>query len=251
MAGPKMYRFHQRDTTQSFLWTMLREPTQRYISEFFHFDVTRKTPPRPTRTIPQAFVRYLRHGPHSNHHSLQWLAVQGYTYGKSNPYQTAQSILNTYNFIGIAERFNESIVVLSMLLGIPLRDVLYLSSKRTGGYDGLCYKIQPSYVSSSMQQFVNSTEWKQYIAPEVALWKAASTSLDWTIDSLGRDQVEQNVHLFETVLSAVSDTCTNSTKFPCTSQGIPIPANETDCLVVDMGCGLDCIDAVADAFHME
>lgn len=244
-----MYRFSHRDTAKSFLWTMLREPTQRYVSDFFHFDVTRKA--RPIHTIPRAFQRYLRHGPHSNHHSLNWLAVHGYQYGQSDPLRTAQSILDEYNFIGVSERFDESVVVLSMILGVPLRDALYLSSKQTGGYDALCYKIQPAHLSSPMQRFLNSTEWQTYIAPEVELWKAANASLDLTIERLGRNNVQQNLRVFQSVLKAVSETCTNVTKFPCTAQGYPIPENETDCLVLDMGCGLDCVDAVADAFHME
>ena len=249
IAGPKMYRFAQRDLTKSFLWTILREPTNRYVSEYFHFEVSRKSTPVNLRS----FQRFLRRGPHADHHSLSWLAIRGYNYqsDKSNPMQTAQTILKSYDFIGLSERFDESVVVLSMLLGIPLRDVLYMSSKQSGGYDGLCFKIQPSKLTLAMKRHLQSAEWQNYVAPEVALWKAVNTSLDLTIDRLGRTKVQANVALFQKVLTAVAQRCTNMTKFPCSSEGEPISPEETDCLVVDMGCGLDCIDGVADAFALE
>jgi hypothetical protein len=44
-------------------------------------------------------------------------------------------ILTTYYFVGITERMYESAVVLSMLLNVPLGDLLYLTAKRHGGYD--------------------------------------------------------------------------------------------------------------------
>lgn len=245
-AGPRMYKYGQRNRTASFLWTTLRQPTQRYISDYFHFEVSRKNVTVNLRT----FVRYLRKGPHSDHHSLSWLAVHGYRYGMSDPIRTANSILRDYDFIGLAERFDESVVVLSMLLGLPLRDVLYLSSKQSGGYDGLCFQIRQPQVTESMQRHLQTAEWQTYIAPEVALWRATNTSLDLTIDQLGRTRVEKQVRLFQTVVQAVQETCRSITKFPCTATGETIPANETDCLVVDMGCGLECIDRVADDFNL-
>ena len=245
-AGPKMYQFGQRNRMDSFLWTMLREPTQRYISEFFHFQVTRRNTPVNQRS----FQYFLRKGPHADHHTLSWLAVHGYQFQQSDPVDTANAILQDYDFIGLAERFNESVVVLSMLLDIPLRDVLYLSSKQSGGYDGLCYKILPPRLTKPMQRHLQSPEWQAYVAPEVALWKAANASLDLTIDRLGRTRVQEQVQLFQRVLTAAQETCGSITKFPCTPTGEPIPANETDCLVVDMGCGLECIDRVADEFNL-
>lgn len=41
----------------------------------------------------------------------------------------AQDILRDYQFIGIQERFDESLVVLNLLIGVSLGDMLYLFSK--------------------------------------------------------------------------------------------------------------------------
>lgn len=241
-AGPKMYQFAQRNRTASFLWTMLRQPTSRYISEFWHFYVTRKSVPV---TAP-ALQRFLRRGEHSDHHSLSWLSVHGYQYGKSNPIATAQDILRDYDFIGVAERFDESIVVLSLLLGVPLADVLYLSSKVTGGYDALCYKLRKGQLSPPMQRLLQTQEWQTYIAPEVALHQAANASLDLTIEKLGRARVQDLVQQFQTLNREVQNVCGPVTKFPCNAT-TGQPSGSTDCLHGDMGCGLDCIDRVVEA----
>lgn len=246
-----MYRFGDRDKRESFLWTTVREPTKRYISEYFHFVVTREEKPVNIKT----FTRFLRKGRHADHHSLSWLAVNGYQFKKSDPIQVANDILKEYNFIGLTERMDESMVVLSMLLGIPLRDVLYLSTKQSGGYDdgaykNKCYKIQRPALTPPMQQHLESAEWKLYVAPELALWKAANKSLDLTMDRLGRKEVGNQVALFRKVLAAVEETCGKTTKFPCTATGIRIPDNETDCMLGDMACGVDCIDRVADIHNL-
>ncbi len=44
-------------------------------------------------------------------------------------------ILKDYDFIGITERMDETLVVLSLLLDLPLSDVLYLKAKGSGGFD--------------------------------------------------------------------------------------------------------------------
>lgn len=243
-AGPRMYQFDQRHPTQSFLWTILRQPTERYVSEFWHFQVTRKN----TSVTADAFERFLTKGPHADHHSLSWLSTTGYNYPKDNSVVTANAIIRDYDFIALAERFDESIVVLTLLLGVPLRDALYLSSKTLGGYDGLCYKIQKGHLDEPMQRLLTTDEWQTYIQPEVALYQAANTSLDLTIQQLGHDRVQAQLKLFQKVQAAVQAKCAPITKFPCTSTGQP--NNQTDCLLVDMGCGLDCIDAVADQFNL-
>jgi hypothetical protein len=45
-------------------------------------------------------------------------------------------IIKGYDFLAVNERMEESLVVLAMLAQIPLSDVVVVSSKIAGGYDG-------------------------------------------------------------------------------------------------------------------
>jgi len=240
-AGPKMFRYGKRDDRRSFLWTTVRHPTPRAVSEYFHFHVGRRGRPVSFRS----WEHFTKRGPHSDHHSLSWLSVRGYRYGTSDPYRTAQRIVREYDFIGVVERLDESFVVLSLLLDVPLRDVLYVSSKVSGTYDDLCVRIPVTNILPAMEEHINGTVWQSYIAPEVALWEAANDSLDLTIKALGESRVATRLRRYRSVMEAIRGNCTNdNVRFPCSANGTRHA--ETDCFVGDMGCGWDCIDMIAD-----
>lgn len=73
-AGPRMYQFGKRVREESFLWTLVREPTSRYISEFFHFEVSRMG----KEATDENAIDFLRNGKHSDRHYLSWLTTQRY-----------------------------------------------------------------------------------------------------------------------------------------------------------------------------
>eukprot|EP00750_Incisomonas_marina_P026989 INCI6067.2.p1 GENE.INCI6067.2~~INCI6067.2.p1 ORF type:complete len:183 (-),score=24.20 INCI6067.2:317-865(-) len=47
----------------------------------------------------------------------------------------ARHVLGYYHFVGVTERFDESLVALKWLLGLELRDILHISAKRPGMRD--------------------------------------------------------------------------------------------------------------------
>ena len=249
-AGPRMYKFHNRQRDASFLWTILREPNARYISEFFHFQVSRGR----QNASDENAIQFFRNGRHSDHHYLSWLSTRSPQYTRrrrgGRPFVVANRIMEDYNFIGILERLHESVVALMMLLNIPMADVLFLSSKASRGYDdgeykNTCFKIQPGTVSAGLQVFLESTEWRSYIQPERELYEAASRSLDRTIEALGRETFEANVKTFRRAQELVAERCEPNVRFPCSRLGEKRSPEETDCLYSDTGCGFDCLDEVA------
>jgi hypothetical protein len=100
-------------------------------------------------------------------------------------YIASSIIQKEYNFIAVMERFDESMVVLQMLLSnnnnnndsdsdsdsdsdnsssnnnngqVKLGDMLYLSSKQAGGYDdgqsiNTCHKLQKSFITNTMTEY--------------------------------------------------------------------------------------------------
>jgi hypothetical protein len=158
-----------------------------------------------------------------------------------------QKILDDYNFIGITERFDESLVVLQSLLGIPLGDLLYLSSKTNGSYDDLCTFIQPSNVTHEMQTYLRSDDWLRRTKWDYAFYQAANSSLDRTIESLpgGRSRFERILMTFRSARLVVEERCQPQVKLPCTEKGKRRKPNETNCLFLDSACAYSCIDEVA------
>ena len=246
-----------RIRSESFTWTVIRDPTQRAISEFFHFEVSRNN----VSSSDQSFMDFLTKGKNAANTKgknvakfrnlyLRMLSVD-LKYGmfdEDGP-SVINAILSDYDFIGITERMDESVVALSMLLNVPLGNVLYLNAKGHGGYDDgvfndKCYYIQPSTVSPKMRSFFESELWNDTIKWDRLLYQAAGRSLDLTIDRLGRDLFNRNLVKFRSSNQAARDRCLPQNVFPCTSTGEH--NKNASCLWSDSGCGYKCLDELAE-----
>lgn len=240
--------FGKRDKKQSFLWSMIREPTLRYLSAFAHFKVSREN----VTASDENVIRHLRKGPaHMRQLMIAWLSPRRYLYRKHRPYPHVKMILTEYDFLGISSRFDESLVVMMMLLNLKLGDILYVPSKVNGGYDDgqfqdRCVKIQKIDYSDHVKAFLESPEWQSYIRPEQELYRAANASLDLTIQALGAATVKKNLENFQRAQKVVQEKC--RPRLPCNDKGER--TEETDCLQDDMGCGFDCLDKVATELNL-
>jgi hypothetical protein len=88
-----------------------------------------------------------------NNYYMGSLSMTGFR--NSDPIRVANEIMRQYDFIAVTERMDESLVAMSMLLHLPLADILYLKAKSSGGFDdgghGFCVVIQKSFVSDGMK----------------------------------------------------------------------------------------------------
>jgi hypothetical protein len=157
----------------------------------------------------------------------------------------------------VTERFDESLVVLQLLLDVPLGDMLYLNAKSNGGYDGGRSKLGCTYIvpsndlPSSIQEYVQSDEWKDMMKWDNLLYEAVNQSLDATIEWLGRSEFEKQLQRFQHAQTITSERCRDTAIFPCSDTGDSRKSWETNCLFVDAGCGYPCIDVVAKELGLD
>lgn len=162
----------------------------------------------------------------------------------------ANYTLHAYDFIGITEKMDESLVVLMLLLNLPMADILYYSAKTSDNLyidpstKNQCIKLQPSRVSDSMRTFFATPTWQERIYSDELLYHAASQSLERTIDQLGRSIVQANVVKLQQAQALVVERCRGKIRMECEVEG-EAPRKEFDCFHHDMGCGMDCLDQVA------
>jgi len=263
-SSARKMNYGRRSRENSFLWTIVREPTERAISQFFHFEVSRKNA-NVTEGSMESFL--LSNRAHTNSYYLRMLSFRD---AKNGKYQKSrvQEVVDKYDFIAITERMDESAVALQMLLGLSLADVLFLNAKESGGgydaggYQGKCTYIQEKNVTDEMITFLQTSKaWKSRVYWDRVLYRAANQSLDLTIDRLGRTAFENSLQLFRRAQEMAKEQCvhgtggggnntTNATKvvFPCSASQNdkpPLRYNETDCLWKDSACGSECLDRVA------
>jgi len=230
---------------ETFVWSIIREPTARTISHFFFDHVSRKN----LSSTDASFIGYLQE---KRNYTNYYRRLSKSLARIDDPIDDINMILDAFNFIGISERMEESVVALKMLLGLETSDVLYLSSKESGKYDdgkyknqNLCHLIQKSYVSNNMKHYFSSPEYKSSIAYDELLYQAVNHSLDMTIEMLGVAEFENQLREFRVAKARIDEAC-SSVKFPCTKDGVKRANEETDCLEGDWGCGFDCIDSTIE-----
>jgi len=114
-------------------------------------------------------------------------------------YNELLSVLNStiseYNFIGTYERFEISLVVLSMIVGVSVQDVLfpYLNS-RCGSNE------KPSWLTDVMEGYLDSEDWIYHENGDFMLYEAVNRSLDLTIEKLGKETVLKRLKDFRRLI---------------------------------------------------
>lgn len=246
--------YSKRQKMNSFLWTILREPTNRFISEFFHFGLSRNFI-QPTDENIRRYMMETR--PSIDNYYLRWLSLERPFEFKRDHDRIptyVHNIVHEYDFVGISERLDESLVALQIILNLNTSDILYLSAKVNGGWDDgvyrkQCYYITPSFVSESMKEyFETSEEWYNFSVGDDLLYRAANASLDRTIASLDKMSYASKLQKFRWAINKAEEVCRNQVTFPCSSNGNYNEVN--DCLMWDSGCGMDCLDNFARDFGL-
>jgi hypothetical protein len=247
-----------------FLWTVIRDPVSRLKSHYFFGKVSRgrKAPsPRAMMIFADLHVNYqLSYLSHLESHGNQpRYKLQGRErYMNTN--QTTRNetatreeivfwlqndVMDAYHFIALAERMEESMVVLQLLFQLEPIDMIVLSSKQVGGYDDgaynkTCFRIQPPVHFPNVDAYLNK-EFKvdNY---DFFLHAVVNRSLDLTIDALGRDLVERHVQQHKALHAYASEQCQSQAIFPCSNNGtLQREASSKSCLYGDMGCGYQCV----------
>jgi len=233
------------DKSESFLWSILRDPTRRTVSEYFHFYVTRLG----RSSDDDSFKAWLREKNDYQDFFLKWLMETRPPRRRAvpNPSYVINSLLKRYDLLALTERMDESTVALQLLLGLNTTDVLFLNSKTSGGYDDgkfrkTCFMIQKSFVSPGMKEYFDSPDYRRSVYWDELFYAAANRSLDLTIEKVGRDRFERALADFKASQDLVSDECRTKVRYPCSSSGER--RTQTDCVVNDWGCGFQCMDAV-------
>ena len=241
--------FPSRDKKRSFAWSIIRDPTSRLVSQFFHFEVSRNK----VEPSDDEFRRFLfsKSSDMIQDHYLSFLSDDVYRSESSNPADTANKILEDMDFIGITERMDESAVALSMLLNVSMSEVLFLKAKGHGGYDAgggregnKCTYIWPSFETTGMKEIFETDEFQALVRWDYVLYQAANRSLDMTIEKLGRENFEKQLVQYRYARMMAQEKCLPDAVFPCSEGGRFVPPEQTTCVWKDSACSMDCLDQV-------
>jgi len=235
----------KRNKKKTFLWTYIRNTKSIINSNFFFKRRFRKNY---TATFAE-FKKYAEEIlPISK--QFRFLATREFDYksivdNKSNWTNVIQEILEDYDFIGLTERFDESLVVIRFLLGLDAGDILYVPAKLSGGYDSRpqCNKIPDKIKWPELKEYYNSPEWKRNHALMDEIYAAVNRSLDLTIENIGREKFDKALKEHKYLLELGNKECGPKAIFPCSRDGVyQIKESKKSCYYKDHGCGYACLD---------
>lgn len=238
------FKYHLRDKTKSFLFSILRDPTKMIISKFFHFSISVGQ-----RVPTDAFFQKDALSYSNGNQYIRDLALENVPNPNTAIYgPIVKRIIDGYDFIAITERLDESMVVLKMLLGLELQDILYVRERSQGSFSNgpkerPCLYVWPSFVTKGMETFFNtSQDWKKQVKGDYMLYDAARKSLDLTIDSLGRRNFEQELKRYKAALAMAQEVCAPRAVPICGPDGSR--RINTTCYIWGEGCNHACLDEI-------
>lgn len=180
-----------RNKEKSFAWSVIRHPADRVIS---HHGM--KVSHGKSNTREGTFIQAMRSNTYGPNIELRFLAMKAIPDKLSDDEVNyyVQSVIDEYNFIGIYERLYESLVVLSMLIGVEPTDVLFDFLPSTNSRCGEL--TRPDWVTDRIDRFLSQGEWYEREKGDFALYDAINRSLDLTIERLGKDKVQAKLDEF-------------------------------------------------------
>jgi len=168
-------------------------------------------------------------------------------------------MFNRYDFVGIVERFDESLVAMQLLLGLESSDILYFAANRknqwqrakVGRNTFVCRKpfdweIDIISEPTIRKYVMEGSEWYAQNYGDYILYEAANQSLDRTILQIGLDVFVNELKKFRSLLKRVHEECIP--KFPCSFDGQD-QFNESryDCMDGTVACGYKCLNGITES----
>ena len=212
-----------------FLFTWVRDPIERCLSEYYHFRVSRSGE-KPT---DDKIIEFLSSDACRNA-AARCLGMPGD--------MSAETILGRYDMIGVTERFDESVLVLrrTLPMAVDMSDILYLKSKDSsaGILDefGARFHRHIPYAEQSqrVRDFIDS-KLRPANTVDYAIWKSANDRLDRHIRVIGLEKMERERTEYKMLLAAARHKCQRYADMVC------------DCIHTDIGCGKACLSRVGES----
>ena len=196
-------------------WTMIRHPAERLLSQYYYFEITNghKDP-----NDQEAMVAYLN----STSNFLFNYIRPAHCDDDTSVLGAIDCVLDAYDFVGVVELYDQSMVQLADKLNLPLTVVTYLKAKVSTEHDDLQYQSEP------VKEFFRSQPWLDKNYKDIMLWeevmrRVAIAATDYVLD--------QKLTILRSMLDTARSQC-ETRKF------------KGNCYWRDNGCGYPCIDAL-------
>ena len=201
---------------ETFILTWMRDPIERCLSNFYHIMGTRRRKELTGKRL-QSFAR-------------QWCTPILKEIGPPQA-STNEDIFEYYDFIGVTERFAESMLVLKHKLSVDMGDMLYVRAKDSHKlHVDLAKRVWVPHVpfrkqSAELKEIMNNFNYT--VQDDWEMLAKANELLDEEISKI--PNWKEELEMYRLMLEEADLTC----------------PYQTNCMWKDNGCGQKCLDGIA------
>ncbi|CAM9481739.1 unnamed protein product [Discosporangium mesarthrocarpum] len=256
---------------KAFKFTITREPVDRCLSQFYYVKSSgvveamqeagilpgMEYHPDPLGNDPvtEAKIKFVP----------KCMGKSVYHYIRCSQEQSMQEVLDLYQFIGVTERWLDTVTVLKMKLDLDYGDILHLSSKVNNGEPSpaggkvTAYGVKRPPMFEEPRAVIDAINAYPETAADKEFWNMANAKMDQHIEELKpRGFVEVRARI-ESLLKELKEVCMEEAIHPQYTkeeQEAWLRDREfekynllfyMDCYWYDNGCGVTCMDKFAEA----
>ena len=210
---------------QTFLLTIVRNPINQLLSQFYHFEVVTNNMTDSDDNI----ISYARNWKNIQTGYIEGRHMRSYRWNRDmSVTKYIGEALNSYNFVGVTERFNEGLVILKYMLNCSFADLLYVRSKDSNLSRGGTKPYKHlNEMSDTVKEYL--TTWAAKNEHDKFLWNMANKQLDDHIQKY--THFTRDLQYFETHVKRAQEICAF--------------VSEIDCYWEDNGCSIKCLNRYA------
>jgi hypothetical protein len=223
-------------TRPTFLLTFVRNAAERCLSYYYHF-TTRSNRAHPDLNLTLTTEGKLNALKNCKNTQTKAMAHQPDEKLHETP-ALVDATFNRYTFMGVQERFDESIVALANLLGISPVEVQYVAAKVSthGGIDDHNMVLVPhGPVVSEPKEIQHYALGSQFAADNVLdfrMHQLANQALDDIVGSI--PDFDEQLSTFKAHQLQIAQKCEGNV--------VTKIVHKTTCYFMDQGCGFQCLD---------
>jgi len=214
-----------RNIRKSFAFTFIRNPKDYVLKTYFYFKVT-KNGEKPTATSIQEYSR-----DYGNKQSdFMMCEANKRVYEKRGirgADDLAKAIASEYDFIGLVEKQDESLVLMQLLLGLDTEDILYNPSPNAGTISlwkddsDVCERVKEEYIPKGAKGYFESEDFYDDNDVDIKLYREVENTMEATIDRIGRDTFTTALRKYRKQMEVVERKCLPSVEYKCSGPGKP------------------------------
>jgi len=210
---------------KTFVFGFFREPISRCLSQFYHFRVSRGN-------AEPNLKHMMETGSRTHNYLTNYYGLRKYR--------------DKIDFLGVTDRYQESMLIVGYKLGVTMGDLLYTKAKDssqgvkdvTGKRNAVLAKHVPIHEQPQEIQDYFYGPFLEHNKEDVEHYNQANKDLDDLIDMIGREKFEEKVEQYKQHLKNINEECDSFDSDGNMKENIK-------CYWRDNGCNYDCFDRYA------